>query len=250
MSDKKIEHHLPITQLINGDPVSQYKERGFTLIEVLIAIFVMVIGIFGTMALFPVGIHQTDKIAKTSIGAISAEIPFAYASYKYPSENTGGTDYDIRDIVNLLSGTTTPTCYFYPVTGTITVTGNSLYGWSTSLVPSDMDTPGNGTATSIGETYLFRQQVAIYKNYATFTGTANFTYSSTTLSNVSNINEISVNDFICNTRNRIWYRVTAVNSTTGNVTIKQPYEYKTENSAPYMSTKTIVGLYNTMQTTP
>jgi type IV pilus assembly protein PilC len=52
-------------------------QLGFTLIEILIAIFILSIGIFGVMALFPLGIHQTDKITKTSVGAISAEIPLA-----------------------------------------------------------------------------------------------------------------------------------------------------------------------------
>ena len=149
-----------------------HKERGFTLIEVLISIFVLSIGIFGVMALFPVGIHQTGKIAKNTIGAISAETPLAYAWYKYPASNTNGIDYDIRDIVTLISGTTTPACYFYPDTGTITISGNVSYGWNTSLVPVDMDS--NGTSTTIGETYLFRQQTAIYKNYTTNSGAANF----------------------------------------------------------------------------
>ena len=67
MSNKKIE-----LQLNN-------MERGFTLIEVLISIFVLSIGIFGVMAFFPAGIHQTGKIAKNTIGAISAETPIAYA---------------------------------------------------------------------------------------------------------------------------------------------------------------------------
>ena len=221
-----------------------HKERGFTLIEVLISIFVLSIGIFGVMALFPVGIHQTGKIAKNTIGAISAETPLAYASYKYPAGNTGGTVYDIRDIVNLISGTTTPASYFYPDTGTVTISGNASYGWNTSLVPLDMDS--NGTATTIGETYLFRQQTAIYKNYTTNNGAATFTYNSTTISSVSNINNISINDYICNTRNHIWYRVTGVDTSAGNVTVQQSYEYETTPAAPYISTNTIVGLYNTM----
>ena len=152
-------------------PQINSNKSGFTLIEVLVAIFVLVIGIFGAMVLFPLGIHQTDKIAKTSVGAISAEIPLAYASYKYPAESTSGSDYDIQDIVSLISGTTTPACYFYPTSGTVTISGNSLYGWSMSLVPVDMDS--NGTATTIGETYLFRQQIAMYKKYSTNSGTAN-----------------------------------------------------------------------------
>lgn len=221
-------------------------KSGFTLIEVLIAIFVLVIGIFGAMALFPLGIHQTDKIAKTSIGAISAEIPAAYSSYKYPANNSSGTNYDIQDIISLISGTTTPACYSYPATGTVTISGNSLYGWSMSLVPVDMDS--NGTATTIVETYLFRQQIAVYKKYTTNSGTANFTYNSTTISNVSNISSISVNDYVCNTRNNVWYRVTGVNTSTGSVSIKESYEYESAISAPYISTNTIVGLYNTMLT--
>ncbi|MBU6392575.1 MAG: prepilin-type N-terminal cleavage/methylation domain-containing protein [Planctomycetes bacterium] len=219
-------------------------EVGFTLIEVLISIFVLAIGIFGAMALFPVGIRQTDKIVKNTVGAISAEIPLAYVSYKYPAGNTGGANYNIQDVVSLISGTTTPTCYFYPATGTITITGNSQYGWNMSLVPVDMDTPGNGTATSVGETYLLRQQAAVYKNYATNSGTANFTYGAAIISNVSNINSISVNDFICNTQNHIWYRVTGVNISGGSVTIKQSYEYETAASAPYLSTNTIVDIHN------
>ena len=160
------------TLFVQEKKFNTHQERGFTLIEVLISIFVLSIGIFGVMALFPVGIHQTGKIARNTIGAISAETPLAYALYKYPAGNTGGTDYDIRDIVNLISGTTTPASYFYPDTGTVTISGNASYGWNTSLVPLDMDS--NGTATTIGETYLFRQQTAIYKNYTTNSGTANF----------------------------------------------------------------------------
>ncbi len=207
-------------------PLSKNKERkeqGFTLIEILVAIFVLVIGIFGVMALFPVGIHKTSKIAKTTLGAVSAEVPLAYASYKYP-ENSGSPDYHIQDIVNLISGTD-----------------------NTVLVPVDMSTPGNGTATSIAETHLFRQQTAVYKNYTTNNGTATFTYNSTIVSNVSNINTISVNHFICNIQNHIWYRVVNVNELAGSITIGYPYEYET-TSAAYISTNTIVGLYNTMLT--
>jgi len=218
-------------------------QLGFTLIEILIAIFILSIGIFGVMALFPVGIHQTDKIFKTTLGAISSETPVAYALYKYPAESTGSTDHNIRGIINLISGTTTPTTFSYPATGTITISGNPSYGWTTSVVPIDLD--GNGTATSIGETYLFRQQIAIYKNYSEINGTANFTYNSATISNVSNIDDISVNDFICNTQNGIWYRVVDVNIPAYIVTIKQPYEYETVSSAPYISTNTIVGIFNT-----
>ncbi|MBI2469819.1 MAG: prepilin-type N-terminal cleavage/methylation domain-containing protein [Planctomycetes bacterium] len=236
--------HNPLTPFSKGDIL--YPKTGFTLIEVLVSIFVLAIGVFGVMALFPVGIHQTGKIARNTIGAISAEIPLAYTSYKYPAGNLSGTDYDIRNIVSFLSGTTTPACYFYPDTGTLTISGNASFGWNMSLVPIDIDS--NGTATSIGETYLFRQQIAIYKNYATNSGTANFAYNSQTMSNVSNINNISVNDYICNTQNHIWYRVTGVDTSTGNVTLQQSYEYETKTAAPYISTDTIVGLYNTTLT--
>src|SRR3990167_399443 len=149
-------YHTPPTPLDRGESSSHcfcdnqtlfvheknfniHQERGFTLIEVLISIFVLSIGIFGVMALFPVGIHQTGRIARNTIGAISAETPLAHALYKYPADNTGGVDYDIRDIVNLISGTTTPASYFYPDTGTVTIYDNASYGWNTSLVPLDME---------------------------------------------------------------------------------------------------------------
>lgn len=237
------------------------KKRGFTLIEVLIAIFVLAIGLFGVMALIPVGIRQTDQIVKITTAAISAETPVAYASYKYPAGNTSGADYDIREITKFISGTSTPACYFYPSTGTVTVscyfylsTGtvtvsdNPLYGWTTALVPLNMNTPGDGTSTTIDETYLFRQQIALYKNYSVATGTASFSYGSTTVNNVSNSNKVPVNGFICNASNHIWYRVTKVNTSTGMVTIKQPYEYGTSSSAQYLATDTIVDVYNTVIT--
>ncbi len=227
---------------------SHNKERGFTLIEVLVAIFVLAIGLFGVMALIPVGIRQTDQIIKTTTGAISAETPISYASYKYPAGNTGGADCGINDIAKFISGTTTPTCYFYPSTGTVTVSGNPHYGWTVSLVPLDMSTPPDGTATTIGETYLFRQQIALYKDYAVSTGTAYFMPNNSTLYNVSNINNIAVNSFICNTNNHIWYRVTNVNTSSGMVTIKQPYEYEYSMPAQYLTTSTIVDIYNTIIT--
>lgn len=223
----------------------KHHKTGFTLIEVLIAIFVLAIGIFGVMALFPVGIYQTGKIAKTTIGATSAEIPLAYASYKYPPDNTNGPNYNIQGIVNILIGSTT--CYSFPhvSTGTVTITGN--YGWSTSIVPIDV-VNNDGTATTLEETYLFRQQTVIYKNYTTNSGTASFSFQSQTISGVTNISSISINDFICNTENRIWYRVVNVNESANSVTLQQPYEYATDTSASYLATDTIVGLYNTMLT--
>ena len=220
-------------------------KQGFTLIEVLIAIFLLVIGVFGVMALFPVGIHQTAKIATMTTGAISAEIPLAYTSYKYPAGNTGGPDNDIQHIVSAISGITTPLCYIFPATGTVTILGN--YGWNMSLVPIDM-IGNDGTATSISETYLFREQIAVYKNYKIATGTANFSNNSKTITNVSNIKNISINKYICNTQNNIWYRVTGVNAPSSSITIKQPYEYGTVTSATYMVTDTVVGLYNTLLT--
>ena len=111
-----------------------------------------------------------------------------------------------------------------------------------------MNTPSDGTSTTIGETYLFRQQIALYKDYSVSTGTASFMYNNSTLYGVSNINNITVNSFICNTNNHIWYRVTKVNTSSGMVTIKQPYEYEYAMSTQYLATDTIVDIYNTIIT--
>lgn len=227
------------------------KIQGFTLIEVLIATFILAIGIFGVMALIPVGIHQTDTIAKKTIVATSSEIPLAYTEYKYPAGNTSG-NHSIQYILYTISGTTTPSIYYFPLNDVISLTGTPLnsygnpsYGWSMSLVPIDIN--GDGSTTSVEESFLFRQQIAIFNNYTTNTGAADFAYGSTLVSNVTNINKISVNNFICNSQNHIWYRVTGINKSNNTVTIRQPYEYGTA-SASYISTNTLVGLYNTVLT--
>ncbi len=245
MPDKKINNNLLITHNSIYKLTMEHRKTGFTLVEILIAILVLAIGIFGVMALFPVGIYQTYRIEKSTIGATSAEIPLAYTSYKYPSDDANSPDFNIQDIIGILTGSTT--CYFFPDinTGTVTITDN--YGWSTSVVPVDM-VGNDGTATTIEETYLFRQQTAIYKNYTATSGTADFSFNSQTISNVSNIGNISVNNFICNTENHIWYRVANVDSTANSVTLQQPYEYATSTSASYLITDTIVGQYNTMLT--
>lgn len=222
------------------------KIQGFTLIEVLIATFILAIGIFGVMALIPVGIHQTETIAKKTIVATSSEIPLAYTSYKYPAGNTSGSNRSIQYILYNISGTTTPSIYYYPLSSVISLTGNPSYGWSMSLVPIDIN--GDGSTTSVEESFLFRQQIAIFNNYSTNTGVANFAYDSASVSNVTNINKISVNNFICNSQNHIWYRVTGINKSNNTVTIKQRYEYGTATSASYISTNTLVGLYNTVLT--
>ena len=222
------------------------KTQGFTLIEVLIAIFILAIGIFGVMALIPVGIRQTDTIAKKTIVATSSEIPFAYTSYKYPAGNTSGNNHSIQYILYNISGTTTPSVYYYPLSSVISLTGNSSYGWSMSLVPVDIN--GDGSTTSVEESYLFRQQIALFNNYSTNTGTANFAYGNASVSNVSNINKVSVNDFICNSQNHVWYRVAGINKSNNTITIRQPYEYGTASSASYISTNTLVALYNTVLT--
>lgn len=222
------------------------KIQGFTLIEVLIAIFILAIGIFGVMALIPVGIQQTNTIAKKTIVATSSEIPLAYTSYKYPAGNINGNNHSIQYILYTISGTTTPSIYYYPLSSVVSLTGNPSYGWSMSLVPVDIN--GDGSTASVEESYLFRQQIALFNNYSTNTGVANFAFGSASVSNVSNINKISVNDFICNSQNHIWYRVTGINTSNNTVTTKQSYEYGTATSASYISTNTLVGLYNTILT--
>lgn len=46
---------------------------GFTMIEILVALIVLVVGLVGVLALFPVGIDATGRAAQDTMGAILAE---------------------------------------------------------------------------------------------------------------------------------------------------------------------------------
>lgn len=48
-------------------------ERGFTLIEILLALIVLMVGLVGIMALFPVGIKSTKESAEDTMSALVAE---------------------------------------------------------------------------------------------------------------------------------------------------------------------------------
>ncbi|MBI3097466.1 MAG: prepilin-type N-terminal cleavage/methylation domain-containing protein [Planctomycetes bacterium] len=48
-------------------------ERGFTLIEILLALIVLMVGLVGIMALFPVGIKSTKESTEDTMAALIAE---------------------------------------------------------------------------------------------------------------------------------------------------------------------------------
>ena len=53
--------------------MSRHKHTGFSLIELLLAIFILALGIISIAALFPAGISQQQKAADEVVGSIVAQ---------------------------------------------------------------------------------------------------------------------------------------------------------------------------------
>lgn len=84
-------------------------ESGFTLIEILMAVFILVIGILGIVSLFPVGLDASRRVYETSAASITArsalmylqlecESPGSDASWVFPTTYHENEDAAIRRV--------------------------------------------------------------------------------------------------------------------------------------------------------
>ena len=74
-----------------------YHHSGFTLLEILIALAILVIGVASVVNMFPVGLHAAKRAADFSSAAILAQEKMAEAMY-LGYENWGSIDTDFDPI--------------------------------------------------------------------------------------------------------------------------------------------------------
>ena len=73
------------------------KHKGFTLLEILIALAILVIGIAAVVNLFPVGLHASKRAADFTMAGMLAQEKMAelmYLGYNRLNEVDGGGDLD------------------------------------------------------------------------------------------------------------------------------------------------------------
>ena len=74
-----------------------HRQRGFSLIELLLAIFILGVGIISIATLFPAGIAQQQKTANDVVGPIIARNALTLLRSRLEQEDFGGAEqFDIR----------------------------------------------------------------------------------------------------------------------------------------------------------
>ena len=77
--------------------MSRHKHTGFSLIELLLAIFILALGIISIAALFPAGISQQQKAADEVVGSIVAQNALSIIRSRTSQEDFGhASEFDSR----------------------------------------------------------------------------------------------------------------------------------------------------------
>jgi len=72
-------------------PLRHARESGLSLIEIIIALFVFMLGVLGIFAIIPVAMHQSAQAIRTNRGGIIAQMAVAMAQYQMAGPHFEGT---------------------------------------------------------------------------------------------------------------------------------------------------------------
>ena len=227
---------------------------GFTLTEILIAVFILAIGLVGVLSLFPVGIHATGKVIQASNAGAVARTAFATMQDMNFIQSVAGQGFATYE---LSGGIACPLRDLDRLDAVIDVYGLDQYSWTLEALPTD-DT----------RIRAFHVQAAVFRNRSVFNngGTAAFSNSNSLVVGtgtlwttgtaplpkpggyIRHIATVDVNgtplDLTDDVSVGIWYRIREVLSDT-QIRLEQAFQYPDLTGA-YELTNSIVSTVETL----
>ncbi len=118
------------------------REKGFTLVEVLIAVMILAIAITALAGLAGSSIKATDTgKRRTQALNLAAESLEALKTIPYYNIQSTGSDGGVTRTCTALTGTP-PTCTCTPTPNTVTL-GNMVFTWNWTVTYVDLNNDGN-----------------------------------------------------------------------------------------------------------
>ncbi len=212
-----------------------YSQSGFTIIEIGIAIFILGVVFTGILAIFPIGIESTKKMARYSNASILSELALS--------------ELKAVDITEIVGTMTAGQSYTYPDVSDIEKdrhfvdsSGNTVfaqYSWQ-AVLKSIKTTDAN----------LIRTQIAIFVNYDSSefgTGTADFTLGSANVQYTTPLpSRLTSKQYIRQHNEAFWSRIDSIDTNTSTITLEGPFLGSTGSGLTFSTTDDIVDIYETM----
>lgn len=194
------------------------RQDAFTLTEVLIAVFILAIGLMGVISVFPVGIAATQQTLARSARSLAARTGIAEFEYYVDAGKTKLEEYAEGAMEYLIyPGSTATDAYDV---------GVERYKWNAVLGTSPLS--DDGDAGTDADRRLVLVQIACFEgDPEAFTGTATFAQEGAAVTMTSIPNGLSAGSYIrctATSHESRWYRVEAINATTKVASLVEPFE--------------------------
>jgi len=215
--------------------VNFQSQSGFTLIEIVIAIFILGVGLISMLTIFPIGVDSMKKVTQYSNAAVLTESAISYLKANdvvaFVGTNTGSNTYPDTDpdIDNPFEDSSGNTIF-------------AQYSWQATV--QNLTTDNN----------LVRAQIAIFRNFNSSqfgAGTADFTKGIDTVSYTPPLPaRLTSKDYIRedndDNSDKFWYRIDSIGTSTSTITLEGPFLGTGGTGLTFSTTNDIIDIYETM----